>query len=177
MAPQERFEGEEDALRAPVGPDELRLVLHDLSCNDIEESRAKQELPDDHVTAQAISETLDIPIGQVYEAIARVRRNDVREHVSKVLSELEEPTHRVERPGHNTKDPLLTHYGYRRDSVFSSILDKLPRPSKASHAKQKPAEKVDKKLSAVGNAILLVFMAGFLATVVYVCAVMVQQMR
>ncbi len=157
MAPQERFEGEDDALRAPVGPDELRLVLHDLSQDFTEERRAKDELPDDHVTAQAISETLDIPLAQVYDAIARVRRHDVREHVSRVLSELEEPTHRVERAAPASKDPLLTHYGYRRENVFSNILDKLPRPRKESKVEQPKSES---RKSTIAEAMIIAIIGG-----------------
>ena len=175
--PQEGFEEQNETTRAPVGPDELRLVLHDLSHNEVEETRATRELPEDHVTAQAISETLDIPIAQVYEAIARVRRSDVREHVSKVLSELEEPTHRVERPGHAKQDPLMSHYGFRRENIFSSILDKLPRPERSKHVESKRPEQTDKRQSAIGSVILWLFMTGFIATTVYVTIVILQQAR
>jgi hypothetical protein len=166
--PLERFEGEEEVLRAPVGPSELRLVLHDLSHDEAEEMRAERVLPDDHVTAQAIAETLDIPIEKVYEAIARVRRNDVREHVSKVLSELEEPTHRVERPGPTTKDPLLTNYGFRREQIFDSVLDKLPRPGKTEpkQEKAKPSEP-----TAVEKAISYVVMVAIAGGICYYAVV------
>ena len=172
MAPQEKFEGEEADLRVRVDPRELRLVLHDLTSDVVAEERAEKSLPSDLVTAEAIAETLDLPIEDVYAAIARVRRHDVREHVSKVLSELEEPTHRVERPGHS-QDPLLTHYGFRRDRVFNSVLDRLPRSDKREDAQNKAKAKDREHPLAI--AIILIVTSGLFATVAYAVSQMLQR--
>jgi hypothetical protein len=178
MAPAERFEGEEEVVRAPVNPDELRLVLHDLTCDVVEEERATKELPNDHVTAEAIAETLDIPLDDVYAAIARVRRNDVREHVAKVLSELEEPTHRVERPGPSTKDPLISHYGFRRESVFNSVLDKLPKPGGQKKTEEKKEEGPTKEeREADKRAIRFIAIAGAVAVASYWLIQLIQALR
>lgn len=170
MAPKEEFESQE-VLRAPVSPDELRIVLHDLSEDEIIEQKAKKELPPDHVTAEAIAEALSIEIQTVYAAIARVRRNDVREHVSKVLSELEEPTHSVERPGH-CSDPLLSNYNFRRESAFSSVLDKLPK-----HGEQQAPPRVDQKPTLAERLLLYFFVTGLVGTVAYAAVQIVQQLR
>ena len=163
MAPQERFEGEEDLTRAPVSSEELRLVLQDLG-SDCFEEQSCPELPDDHVTAEAISEACGVSIGDVYEAIARVRRQEVRERVSRILNELEEPAYRVERPGPGPTDPLLTHYGFRRENVINNILDKLPRPGPRQSA---PAKSKPEKDSPVTVAVSWILFSGIAALVLY----------
>lgn len=173
LMPEERIGGEDEHSVSPVSPDELRLVLHDLSQDNVEERRAERELPNDHVTAQAIAETLDLPVERVCEAIARVRRHDVREHVSKILSELEEPTHRVERPSPTTTDPLLTNYGFRREQIFDSVLDKLPRPARAERAKK---IRTKPEPSTIERAIALAITLAIAGGVCYYLVQAIQQL-
>ena len=90
---------------------------------------------------EAIAEASDASEDDVRAAIRRVRREDERARVARAMRELEEPTHRVERPGHVSADPVANHPSLKRGIKFSDVLDYLPRPG----VKKRKNEKMTKE--------------------------------
>ena len=137
-----REEGEETrASEDRVALGELSEVLHELHADSAFGDAREKEVLDDHVTVEAIAEAADVGEDEVRAAISRVRREDERARVARVVRELQEPTHRVERPGHASTDPVANHPSLKRGIKFSDVLDHLPRPG----VKKKKNEKMTKE--------------------------------
>lgn len=114
-----RHEEGHDSL-GKIDDDELRALLERLHAHldmPIEEPQATSVTIRDVVEATGLSQT------DIQRALEDLRE----ERLTRVLNELEEPLHRVERPGHTPVDPVSRLRSDRRYGAIRSILDHLPR--------------------------------------------------
>ena len=78
-----------------ISPTELRLILERL--HEVEPSTAPS-IPEDHCRIQDIVEVTGYDARRIGELLREVRRREKASHVAEILTEMEESTHRVERP-------------------------------------------------------------------------------
>ncbi|MCH8979290.1 MAG: hypothetical protein IH945_08620 [Armatimonadetes bacterium] len=136
-----------------VAAGELSEVLHELHADSAFGDAREKDPLDDHVTVEAIAEAADVSEDEVITALSRVRREDERARVARVIRELEEPTHRVERPGHASTDPVVNHPSLKRGLRFSDILDHLPRPGVKKRRMQKMTK--EERIAAFVSYVIL----------------------
>lgn len=144
---------------------ELSEVLHELHAESAFGDAREKDPLDDHVTVEAIAEAADVTEDEVRAAISRVRREDERARVARVMRELQEPTHRVERPGHASTDPVANHPSLKRGVRFSDVLDHLPRPGVKKRKKENKTRE-ERIAEFISYVVLLVVTSAVVALLV-----------
>lgn len=159
---RESFGPDHDRLRDDwVSMQELRAVLQVLDAD--ADAPAVQDVPDDHVSIEAIAEATGLTIRAVELALEEVRRCDQEAELARRIRELEEPLYRVERPGHPPPDPVARTIGSRRQ-MFSTLLDDLPKVGERPHRKMKREDTAQERLAGrVANIVLVAFLTVFVA--------------
>lgn len=89
-----------------LGSDEEARALIKRLDNLHREMDTYPECPNNHITVEDIAEALHLPVDHVLGELNRMRAEDSQAHFNQVLRELEEPLHRVERPGTAQSDRL-----------------------------------------------------------------------
>lgn len=115
------FESEESG--ESLSSEELLLALEELQARSIGDGgfRARSE----DATVDAVAEATGYDRETVFNVLSKLRKIDEAERLSKALREIEESTHRVDRPGHPPPDPVAARL--RTDAlVTGSMLDDLP---------------------------------------------------
>jgi hypothetical protein len=135
----------EDTAESGLTPAQVRLVLEELHARmGLHDERTPDRDVDGAMIAD-IAEATGLSIPTVCEAVEAVQRGDREAEVSRVLRELEEPTFRVERPGHAAHDPLSRHFPWASKKITSSILDDVRQVDKPRRViverKEQPHEK------------------------------------
>lgn len=118
------------------------------------------------VTVEAVSEATGLPISQVVEALERLRESDEETRLMRTLRELEEPLYRVERPGNAPVDPLAKHFRASIQGPLFPSLDSLVKQRKKQTMKPKDVYKVTPGEERTAAAIVILFLAVFIAVVI-----------
>lgn len=163
---EQQFDGTEKTIQSPLISDsELRILFERINRTDEEQfEQAHQISPhDDWVTINAFCEVTGHHPEDVQRILEDIRRKDLHAKLATRLRELEEPTFRVERPGHsiqNSHEPLL------RQQQINSMLDKL-LPQKPLRQKlaltTTPGEKI---VSTIGAIFAFLIVAGTIGIIV-----------
>jgi len=148
-----------------IGPDELQRLLNEFDgWTDLADNA---ETTDDQVTVEAVAEATGRSRAEVLEALERIRAEDAELRLSLALRELEEPLHRVERPGHAEPDPLAKHFRMPQGQSLSPLLDDLARRSKAATKLRRRGQESNGRFDLVGFLIMALFTALTLGAVFY----------
>ena len=153
-----------------LGAEELQRLLTELEGVGDATALESQDAPDDWVTVEAVAEATNRSTAEVHEALEKLRSEDAEHRLSLALRELEEPLHRVERPGHSNPDPLAQHFRIPRGQSLSPLLDDLARRSKiASKLSRRIRSKSsdEPRFDLVSLLIMALFTAVTLGAVYY----------
>ncbi|MBS1714838.1 MAG: hypothetical protein JST30_10945 [Armatimonadetes bacterium] len=156
--------------KAPIGqinPDELQWLLNVFDGSFCDDLHASTGPSDDSVTVEAVAEATGRSKSEVLDALERLRAEDAERRLSLALRELEEPLHRVERPGHAEPDPLAQHFRMPKGQSLSPLLDDLARRSKAASKLSRKGKTQPPRFDLVGLMIMAVFTALTLVAVLY----------
>lgn len=140
-----------------IEPQELRPLLEQLHSPETSVHQV-----DERATVAAVSEATGLPETQVWDALHKLRSEDLQARLAERLREAEEPLYRVERPGFTAETP--TFLGRQR--AFQSILDTVPRLDSQKQAKLAPKqETADERASRWAARLVLAFMLLMFAVV------------
>ncbi len=147
----------------PVSEEELRALLFRLHGDP---EPVEREIPESQVTIDAICEATGLSVLEVERALQEVRTEDREAELARRIRELEEPTFRVERPGHAAPDPLRQR-PLVRGKLFSNLLDELPKVGELPKRKRKQELTGKEKFAGVISSIVLF---AFAVVTVALCA-------
>lgn len=154
-----------------VSESELRMLLLELH----EEGCTLRER-DDEATVEAVAEATGHSADHVANVLQTIRTEDYEARLSRRLRELEEPLHRVERPGHAPPDPMASYFKLNPGESLSPLLDRLKKTGRQPVKKsvKTPPTQSDLLSRVMANFVMLLFLAIIVSVVVFG---VVQQIR
>lgn len=163
------FDGTENTIGSPlISNEELRGVLELIHEEQFADAAWQASPYEDWATIDAICETTGHRPEEVERILGQIRRADLASRISTRLRELEEPTFRVERPGHHLPSasaPVL------RVEQINTIVDRLSSSKKSvSHKIAASTTLGEKIISTAGAVIALLIVLGILAVIVQAIA-------
>ncbi|MEQ1823459.1 MAG: hypothetical protein ABL949_13195 [Fimbriimonadaceae bacterium] len=148
-----------------VSQKELRLLLERIQSVDEFAAELDRNISDDHATIESICEATGLSPEAVFEMLCEIRERHAEATLADRLRKLEEPTFRVERPGHAPTDPLKSLPPLTRAGLFSSILEDVVRAARPKIRRQSESDKQHHMASTVIACValiaLLVLIVGF----------------
>lgn len=153
------------SLEEELAHDELRPLLEALDTDFPQEINPKF----DHPRVCDVAEALSKDPHHVARVLAELRAREREARLVEVLTELESPLHRVERPGLSQSDPGSRHNPAIRFGTISTILDKLPQHGFSINLiKELPKETLGDKMSRfIGIAFAILVPIAIVALAVY----------
>lgn len=139
-----------------VSSAELRQVLEAIEPCDEFAAALDRDIPDDRVTVESISEATGVSPEDVFEILCKVRQQHSEAMLVDRLRKLEEPTFRVERPGHTPLDHFRSHAPLHRANFFSSILEDVVKASRPRIRRHSESDKKHFNASTMVAVIALI---------------------
>lgn len=99
----------------------------------LEGIESQKELSDSYATVAAVCEATGESPHRVAALLEDIRSEDMKARVLARLRELEEPTFRVERPGHESQSSATQTY-LAREQTLSTVLEKHVKPARREPA-------------------------------------------
>lgn len=162
---QTPFDGTEKTLSSPlISNEELRSVLEVIHEEQFAGAALEASPYDDWATVEAICEATGHRPDEVQRVLEKLRREDLASRISTQLRELEEPTFRVERPGHHKPSasaPMI------RFEQINTILDRIAPANKSTrHKIALSTSKSEQVVSSIGAVIALLIVLGILVVII-----------
>lgn len=147
---------------------ELRLLLERIEPRDEFADALDRKIPDDTVTVHSISEATGLHPEDVLDMLCEIRQRHAEAGLADRLRQLEEPTFRVERPGHAPHDHFKSHPPLTRVGIFSSILEDVVKATRPRIKQHSESDRKHFNASTLVAVILLISLAliviGFATT-------------